>query len=350
MEKKSLYLDTLSRRRALVFLLQMPPALLGLDVLTADGSKPVIFGPVSLPNLAAIQATQKNLWVGSIGPREQVAVTQAALATVGSALPRVAVAERPAWLEQQSLLWQGLVNVTREYAQPDLVMSYAQKSVQVAALAGNADLLAVARLRQISTAYLLRRDELALKLAQEFIYGPVNPAWLAPAGVPIRLARVLALSSSDQADRSQVLALIDEDRWSFDDAVYDCYHLRSDLDTCLIQSAQTLFNLASDAPDSSRLLGRANALLARVDIEAISSAPLRLLSLRLIQARIALVKRIYDQAAVLVLESFALMKQGHSTLDLPRLVEIYQVLQKSTYGAAPVVARLGLLLFEAGAL
>jgi transcriptional regulator with XRE-family HTH domain len=359
MENRSLYLSTVTRRRALHIVLGIPPVLLGLDavhllpVAPVESVASVSVASVSVPDLAIIRMVQEGLWTSyyvSHG-QDQVAEARSALALIKDTLPSLSATELPTWLEQQSLLYQGLVNVIREYAEPSKVLAYAEKGVKAAREAKNTDLEAVASTRQVTTLYLLGQEERAVKLARAFDQDSANDPVVAAGRLrtPLSLARVLALDATDQADRSQVLSLIDEQNWSpFVHPSSDMYNLRRSATYGLVQSAETLLNLSVNAPDASRLLGQAQNMLDRVDLEEVSSSPIRLQWLKLIQARVALAKREYEYAAALAVEAFVLMKQIKSVLDLPEFVGIYQTLRRSSYASEPMVGRLGVLLLEAG--
>jgi hypothetical protein len=71
---------------------------------------------------------------------------------------------------------------------------------------------------------------------------------------------------------------------------------------------------------------------------------------KLAQIRVPLGLREYDLAAYLAVEAFPLMQEIKSVLALPKFVETYQTLHRSAYTASPQFGRLGLLLFQAGAL
>jgi transcriptional regulator with XRE-family HTH domain len=346
MEKNSAYFDTLSRRRALHFLLGIPPVLLGLDtahLLTPPSPQTVI--TVSGPLLAEVQAVQSALWSGYYAghARDRVQSVQTALGQIKSALPSVSSVERPAWLEQQSLLYQGLANITREYADDNIVLSYSNQGVKLARLVDDPNLLAVALVRRAETLADRGYYELAEKSEQEALGLTVTDPVVA-SGRFISSPRVFAVSASDQDDRSQIFSLLDRAR----PFPMDQYGFNLD-QTCLdLRAGQALVNLAQNAPDRSRLLRQAESRFAQIDLA--TTGPRRVLLVKLGQAQIALGLREYERAAALAIEAFPLLKQIQSVLYLPQFVEIYWMLQRSSFASSPQVAHLGLLLFESGAL
>jgi ribosome-binding protein aMBF1 (putative translation factor) len=355
MENRSLHLNNVTRRRALHILLGISPVLLGLDAVhllpVAPVAPAVSVASTSVPDLAVIRMVQERLWTNYYQGhgQDQVAQVQGALAQIKDALPLVSSTELPTWLEQQSLLYQGLANVTREYADENALM-YADKGVEVAPEAKNTDLEAVSLIQQMSTAYWLGNYELAVKLAWAFDQDSANDSVVAAVRsiAPTMLARVLALDATDQADRRQVLSLIDEQSWFLGNSSHDLYYTRSSRSFRLVQSAETLLNLSVNAPNASRLLGQAQSMLDRVDLEEVAFSPGRQLRLKLAQARVALARHEYEYAAALAVEAFPLMKQKKSVLSLPQFIEIYRTLRKSSYASSPMVGRLGVLLLEAG--
>ncbi|MGH2509377.1 MAG: hypothetical protein ACRDHZ_18515 [Ktedonobacteraceae bacterium] len=349
MENKKIGLDSISRRRAVGFLLGVPSVLLGLDAAHGQlSSAPVVYtraaSVAQLPSLAKAQAFQARLWSGYYAghSRDKVPQVRALLAQIDDVLPQAPEVERPAWLKVQSLGYQWIGNVLREYADPSVVLVYNKKAVEQARLADDSDLLSIALLRQMVSAYVLGQDEQAVKFAQVLAHIQ-EPDPVLSSGRAIDSARVLALVASDQVDRSQVLRLVEQCH-----TFGNPYGIRLLPETGIVRHAEVLLNLASSARDRSRLLSQASDLLDRV---APSRSDDRFLAdVLLTRARVALACKEYDQAAIYTLEAWPLVNELQSLRRLPQIVEIYRALLQSSYAGSSQVARLGLLLFEVGAL
>lgn len=350
MEKNSLSLDAISRRRALHFLLEIPPVLLGLDGMHLTSAPVPVASlftpPASLISLADVHSVRAALWNGyySGHAREQVQETQAVLRQVHEALPSLSATERPIWIEQQSLLYQGLANITREYAEDKQVFAYSNQGVKLARLAENTNLLAVALVRRAETladrglfedAALSEREALSLSVTDQVV----------ASGIAMSCPRIFAVAASDRAERTEVFRLLDQARpFGMDDYSFNLEQI-----ILTIRRGQALVNLARNAPDASLLYRQASMLFERIDLSQVSS-PRRVLLVKLSQAQVSLGLREYDQAAFQAVEAYAVMQQLKSLLYLPQFIEIYQALQKSPFADSPQVARLGLLLFQTGVL
>src|SRR5262249_15540012 len=160
-----------------------------------------------------------------------------------------------------------------------------KEAVKIANQVGNAELLSVARMRRMETAYVLGQDELAVELAEVYAKAPAN----SPVVISIRdtaSARVFALSAHDEKRRTNVRSLADK-RPTFGDSYYAFF----DTGIWSIRKAQALLNLSVHALNASGLLREAEGLLDHVDqslhIDGFSTSA-SMLSLRLTQARVAL--------------------------------------------------------------
>lgn len=349
MENTNTALDLLSRRRAVQFLLSIPPVLLGLDAehglsSPVDGGTAHLSSASQLPSLEKAQTMQARLWSGYYtGPlHEKVPRVQRVLTQIDDVLLQAPAVEQPAWLEVQSLGYQWLGNVLRDQGNPRIVLAYNQKAVELARQTGNADLLSVALIRQMESAYLLDQDEQAITFAQALtqiqVSDPVLRSYRAGAS-----ARALSLAVGDQADRSQVLRLVEQCQ-----TFGNPYGINDTLEVCTRRHAETLLNLASGARDRARLLSQATDLLVRLDLPQLDKR--RQVILLLALARVALARKEYDQATVYALDAWPLVKDLHNWQKLPKFTEIYHALLQSSYGSSPQVARLGLLLRGVGAL
>jgi transcriptional regulator with XRE-family HTH domain len=349
MENKNFKLDSISRRRAVGFLLSIPPLLLGLDA-GPMASQPVstvhtrISSLSQLPSLQKAQAFQARLWSGyyTSHAQDKVPQVQGLLAQIDDILLQAPEIEIPAWLEVQSLGNQWLGNVVREYSDPRLVLSYNSKAVEQARRTGNANLLSIALVRQMESAHVLGYDEQAVKFAQ-VLAQTQEPDPVLSSGRAMTSARVLALAASDQVDRSQVLRLVDQCQ-----TFGDSYGVRLIPHSRKLRHVQVLLNLSSSARDRSQLLSQASDLLDRIDLSQLDIR--RQADVLLAYAHVALARKEYDQSVTYALDAWPLVNELQSWLDLQQFTKIYRTLLQSSYAGSPQVARLSLLLFQVGAL
>ncbi|MEO9028980.1 MAG: transcriptional regulator, partial [Ktedonobacteraceae bacterium] len=349
MENRKRGLDSISRRRAVGFLLGVPSLLLGLDAVhgpsqVAPKVSPYLGSSIQLPSLERVQTIQARLWSGYYTghAQEKVPQVRGMLARIDDVLLQAPEAETPAWLEVQSLGYQWLGNVLRDNADPRMVLAYNRKAVELARHTGNLDLLSIALMRQMESAYALGDNEQAVKFAQVFARTQESDPVLS-SGRAITSARVLALAASDQADRSQVLRLVEQCQ-----TFGNSYGINNTPEASTRRHAEALLNLSFSARDRSRLLSQASDLLERLDSSQFDIR--RQIEVLLALARVALARKEYDQAAAYALEAWPLVSELQNWRKLPQITEIYRALSQSSYAGSPQVARLSLLLFEVGAL
>lgn len=349
MEKRNLGVDAISRRKAVGFLLGVPALLFGLDgehmlPQPANAVSTAISSGPQLLSLEKAQTIQARLWSGYYTGHSQEKIPQVRrlLMRIDDVLLQAPEAERSAWLKIQSLGYQWLGNVLRESSDPRLVLAYNKKAVEQARLAGDADLLSIALLRQLASAYLLGQEEQAVKFAQAFApTQELDP--VLSAGRAIDSARVLALVASDQTDRSRVLRLTEQCQ-----TFGNSYGIRLTPDTGRIRHVEVLLNLSSFARDRSRLLSQASDLLERTNP---GQGDIRFqVDVLLMYARVALARKEYDYAVIYTLDAWPQVSELQSSRRFAQIAEIYRALLQSSYAGSPQVARLGLLLFEVGAL
>lgn len=349
MEKRNLGLDSITRRRAVGFLLGIPALLLGLDEGHMSSQimpvvSPRLVSSAQYPSLETAQALQARLWSGYYKDhlQEKIPQVQMLLARINDVLLQVPEVERPGWLEVQSLGYQWLGNVLRDSVDPRLVLGYNQKAVELARQTGNADLLSIASIRQMESAYHLGLNEEAVKYAQVSTQIQ-EPDPVLRSGRAIASARVLALVVGDQADRVQVLRLVEQCQ-----TPGNSYNINNTPEVYTLRHAEILLNLSSSARDRSRLLSHASDLLERIDPSQFDVR--RHVEVLLAHARVALARKEYDQATIYALDAWPLVSELQNWRHLPKFTEIYRALLQSSYAGSPQVARLGLLLFEVGAL
>jgi hypothetical protein len=339
MEHQGQSLDSLERRRILRFVLGIRPALLGLDALHLD---PLMEAP-HFPPLSVIQRVQEGLWTSYYAGQGQDQLTTAwsTISLIQEALPGLSSAEGPAWLEQQSLLYQGITLVTSDLTNvsPKKVLEYAQRGVKKAEQSGNENLLALALVNQFSTAYVLGDETLTAELASGFNQDSANSSLVTTvrSNYPFVLARSLALCATESDVRSDVFFLTDENCWTPGN-----YRRHADINRGRIQLAQALLNLALVSPlDVSDLFKRADAKLSSVDPEAL--APIRLFSLKLTQARVALARQELDYALIYAIEAYPLKKLG--LRHISHFANIYRTMREKKH-TSPDVEHLRWLLIR----
>jgi hypothetical protein len=231
--------------------------------------------------------------------------------------------------------------VLRESSNPHFALSYNKKAVELARHADSSNLLSIALIRQMESAYALGNNEQAVKFAQTLVQTSESDSVLS-SGRAIASARVLALAVNDQTDRSQVLRLIDQPH-----TFGNSYGINNTPETGTLRHAEVLLNLSSSARDRAQLLSQASDLLERIDL---SHDIRRRVGVLLAYARVALARKEYDQATIYALDVWSLVSELQSARYLSQITEIYRTLLQSSYAGSPHVARLGLLLFQVGAL
>ena len=339
MENNNFGLDSISRRRAVGFLLGVPTLLLGLDA----GYQPLQVAATVSPRMTSMsqplslkraQTFQARLWSGYYtgNVQEKVPQVRGLLTQIDEALLQASEIEIPAWLEVQSLGYQWLGNVLRDLADPRVVLSYNKKAVEQARHAGNANLLSVALMRQMESAYELGQNEQAVRFAKIFAQTQ-EPDRVLSSSRAITSARVLALAVSDQTDRSRVLRLVEQCQ-----TFGNPYNISNTPEASTLRHAETLLNLSSSAHDRARLLSQATDLLERLDPTQLD--PRRQVDLLLALAQVALARKEYDQGVDYALDALPLVKNLQDWRNLPKLTEMHRILLQSSYAGSPQVSRL----------
>ncbi len=345
MENTCSSLDSLSRRRALHFLLAIPPILLGLDGTHAPHShstSTVLTRSLpTYPSLDEIWQAQNKLWTGYYTGHGQDHLTEIRtfLPQLKEALANTPESERAAYYEQLSLLYQGAGNVALATANVS-VLKYQNLGVKYAKLSGNVDLHSTALGRRAAAQLELGDYIAAEKSIREALF--IAPDNEKRFRYPVA-TRILSVLAEDEDDRREVYEMLAQI------VPNERYQTGLDANIILWCRSQCLINLAQNAPTPSRLLREARELLDHAEQTA-PDMPRRKLIIKLAQARAYLGLREYDLATSFAIEAFLLMRQLKSVLYLPHLSKIYRMLLMSTYAASPLVARFGLLLFQVGAL
>jgi transcriptional regulator with XRE-family HTH domain len=353
MERKHSGLDSLARRRALRFLLAIPPVLLGLDSeYLAEEFGGTLIGASKAPApelITAFRSTADALFAAYWSDhaadhvRKRVSETLTWLEQVREIRTRVHGSEKLSMFEVESLGYQALANITNQFASDTFTFSYANKAVQLARASKKGDLLCVSLQRRATT--LINRGY--IDLAQHSLNEALS---LSVDDESLRLcrygeaARILAHVASDEQDRSAIFSLLESYRPV---TVQDTFHLRCDHECVIIRIAQTYNLLAEKAPQlkAKDLLRKSSDLLS--DLSPDFARHSLLAKLTLAQAYMGLGE--LDYAATFAVEMLPLLDQTGSVLYLPQLAELYRALHRSKLRSDPQALRLGLYLHKHGA-
>ncbi len=351
MENSGSSLDALSRRRALRFLLAIPPVLFGLDsehIAKEFGGALRNSAKGPAPELiTAFRASADALFTGYyVGhAQNQVESTLSWLQEGREVRKTARGCQRSEILEIESLGYEALSNITHPmYGDDPVVFGYANRAVRLARDSGNAEALSVALTRRADKA-LDGFIDLAQHSVDEALQLPVQDEHERVAQVIVAM-RVFAAGASDEQDRKRVLDLINQAHPALSGP--DTFHRRCDHDIVVIRQSEALNLLAAHAPQAQArdLLRRSSDLLLDLSPEIARRAlPAKL---ALAQAYLGLGE--LDYAVTFATEMLALMNQLKSIIYLPQLAQIYHALHKSKLRHDPQVARIGLYLHERGAL
>lgn len=344
MEQIGASLDSLSRRRALRYLLAIPSVLLGLDSVHGAASLlsvPALLSPTPAlhPSLEELQVAQQRLWSGYYTGRHCLDELKKLpdLSQVKDVLASMPGKRRAAYLEQMSLLLQAQGNVSLAGARKPVVLFYMNAGIEYARAAGDTALLSTALGRRAAALYELGDLPSAQKSVKEALsLLSCSDQW---KRYPVA-SRVLSCLALDRSDRSDVFRMIDRV------VVNDQHNKGDDANVLLWCRAQVLLNLAEHSPDRALLLRQAADLLERCELTAPDTVR-RHLIIKTEQARAYAGLREFEYAIACALEAFELMRQLKSVLYVPQLAEVYRAVSASF--SSPQVSRLGLLL-QAGSL
>lgn len=340
MEKSNTGLDSLSRRRALCFVLSIPPLLLGLDDSSSRFSAPALLrSDVVVPPLEEIQSAQQHLWNGYYtghGFDELKSVDWLRLQQLKDAFPVLPSSQRQAYLEQISLTYQAAGNIMLAGGDVAQFLAPMNIGIEYAHLSGDAALLSTALGRKAAGLWELGEQEQAEKSIREALF--VAPDQEKIKRYPVA-SRILSCSALDRTDRAEVYAMLDQI------VPNDRYQNGVDSNIVLWCRAQVYNNLAQNAPNRATLAHDAADLLECAEASAPDTLRRKLI-IKVELARAYAARREYDFAATTTIEALQLMQQARSVLYLRQLTEVYQALTQSSHATSPQVARLGLLLFN----
>lgn len=339
-------LDSLTRRRALRFLLSIPPLLLGLDaehyVKEYGGT---LLGSRALPSpelIGSFRSSASAVLTSyySSHAQDRVAETLAWLQEAREVRAMVRGKQRVQMLEVESLGYQALANIEREHASDTVVFGYANRAVQLARDSNSPDVLAIALIRRAETAVDRGYIDLAHRSMNEALLQPISDAALLLAR-PASASAVLAAGVSDEQGRTKIFALIDQARPA-SLATPDTFSMHLDKDIVKIHQARALNRLTMHAPQlqARDLLRRSADLL----IDVYPQTPRRSIMAKLALSQALIGLNELEGAALLATETLPLMDEIKSVLYLPQLAGLHASLQKGKLRNDPLVLRLGLYL------
>jgi transcriptional regulator with XRE-family HTH domain len=351
MENSGSSLDSLSRRRALRFLLGIPPVLLGIDSEhIAKEVNAVLIGSAKGPApelITSFRASADALFSGyySGHAQDRVQDTLSWLAEAREIRSMAQGSQRLEMLQIESLGYQALANIEREYAPDVVVFSHSNRAVQLARDSGNSDVLSVALQRRAETAIDRGYVDLAQRSMREALILPVEDQ-AEQIVRTVAAPHVLSVGVSDEQERKYILSLIYQARPTV--GLPDTFRRQCDTEAVAMRQAQALNRLAAHAPEvqARDLLRRSSDLL--ISLAPASARRAIMIKLALAQALLGLGE--LDGATTIALETLPLMDQIKSVLYLPQLQRLYLALRKSSLRSDPRVARLGLYLHEHGVL
>lgn len=351
MENSGSSFDSLSRRRALRFLLAIPPVLLGLDAEhIAKEFEGALISPAKGPApelIASFRSSVDALFSGYYAghAQDRVADTLALLADVREIRAMTQGSQRLHMLEIESLGYQALANIEREHAPDTVVFGYSNRAVQLARDSGNSDMLSVALQRRAETAIDRGYVDLAQRSMRESLLLAVQDESEQIVRI-VAAPHILAVGTSDEQDRKYILGLIDQAHPTI--GLPDTYRRQCNEEAVALRQSQALNRLAAYAPgrQASDLFRRSTNLL--MQLSPVSARRAIMVKLALAQAYLGLGE--LDYVVTFAVETLPPMDQIQSVLYLPQLRQIYMSLRKSKLRADPLVARIGLYLYEHGLL
>lgn len=364
MENQHKGLDSITRREALSFLLNIPPVLLGLDSVTHHVSP--ISGEQVTCYLAKSQTSslgtgvleryrqlQHNLWKEYFTYDAQDAFTKA-LREIKRLREAIALTQgepQHQLIELQSLSHQFVAAVALERRDLPTVFTYADRAVWYARETKENDLLASALLRRAMAHYGNSQLPMAIKdISEATSLTRGSPAHV--RGTVLQNAGMIhAHAFQDQSDRNMALHWLDqaESIARSGDFAEDKYFLKFNVGMYHIRRAIALIALA-------RREGRLRKQLFRDALNELELAQ-KSTSLEMTR-RCALINLFRAQAhcgledfcfaTKEALQAFEVFKHIQSRINIKYIADLYRELRVSTYGNSPSVLHLGWELEQLG--
>jgi hypothetical protein len=368
MEKHGIGLDSMARRKALTFLLGIPPALLGLDALKHEKVTP----DLPRPTLLLSKALTPDILLGY--EQHQTALfaeyyTNHGQGTVGEVhwwisylQDRVLslIQSNQQHIQVRSIEWSYhrlITDIAREQQDYGMALFQANTSVAIAEEMGDPEYLTVALCIRAATLreqgplfYHAAQVDLdrALALVKQAAQDrhPLAPAVVGT--VTSAAGIVQSFTAQLKHEREEVKALLRQSESLSQRAVgeVDTHRLKFDPGFYHIKAAMALtawhnpVTLKEHLDEATRLTGP--ALQRRHLIIQIVRAQGELLDAKN-SSRLEQDKH-YAEATALATDALPIAKKLNSRLNRDRIQQIYNALSESPYGEEPSVAHLGLLL------
>jgi tetratricopeptide (TPR) repeat protein len=346
MENRNDSLDSMTRRRLLVKLLEIPPALLGLDslyFLTQEQSETIlVMGSSNTTNLEAMTLEQYRIFLSLFWDLSRTSQAQDKLGDVLQLIHQLKArcfqgSERQRQQSKELLFHyhQFVAVVTNDQRKYQIVLHHLNQAMQLAQELQDPQLLEVALLRR-GWAYIELKDYSRAIADLERAAACTNP----------KLRGLILLGSShahahmarDDADKLAVMHMLDEvasivRRGIFEhdehflDLVPEVYH---------IDRAGALLILKRPCDVSEAL---ESIELAARDVSPDRTR--RHARLNIYKASIYAQQGDYPQATTLALSALPGMKAVKSAINIERIAQLYEQLHSSSYGDTVDVVQLG---------
>lgn len=359
-------LDTISRRQALAFFLNIPPILLGLDSLAHEVPAEIV--PVTTHQLAKSRIitlekevlgkfwkTQESFWVEHFTHDGQGVVGKALreMKHLRDIVPLTTGEQQLKVIELQSLGYQFISAVALESRDYTTVFRYEDQAIADAREIKHNALIASALLRRGMAHYgnsdlaaAIRDIDEAIKCSKD-APAQVKGTVLQNAGM------IHAHAIQDNADITDALHLLDkaENIARTGNFKEDSYFLKFNVGMYHIRRAIALIAIGRLTEELRKEKLREALDQLELAEKATSSEMTRrhaLINLFRAQAHCRLGE--YHFASREALQALSVFKKIHSYINIGYVTELYYELRASSYGNAPLVLRLGWELGELGEL
>lgn len=367
MENNHKGLDSITRRQALAFLLNIPPILLGLDPLVHRSnvelelsqalhlSKPRII-TLSADTLTKYRKFQEDLWIEYFTYDGQEAIRKALSMTrqIEEIISLIRGEQQSKLIEIQSVYYQFIEAVALERRDYQRVFAYANQAVAYAEDTGNEELVASALLRRAMAQYGNHNLDAAISdIDRAVIYAQEASAHI--KGTVLQNAGMLhAHKIQTNIDIAATFRLLDQAGHiaRSNDLAEDDYFLRFNLGMYHIRRAIALIAIGR-SEESSRKRGFFKEALEQLDLaekQTNTSMTRRRALINLFRAQAHCGLGEFYCATKEALEALEVFVQIRSYINIGYISEVYRLLCASSYRDAPLVLRLGWELKQSGEL
>jgi tetratricopeptide (TPR) repeat protein len=357
MENQHQHLETMSRRRLLSFLLDIPPVLLGLDSLSHASLLKLPPTPRSITlnteELAQHRVQLERIWRGYYSNHGQEAQKRAIaqINDLQEANSFVTSEQRGGLLEIQALYRSYLADTAREQADYRRVFSQANQVVLIGQEIENKELTAMALIRR-GAAYRERGDYQAAAADIDGAFQLIKHTHVTLREVIlVDVGRITAYTAQDKSDRDRAFDFLKEAgalarTGQIDE---DPYFLNFNLGSYHHKQAQAYLAIGKRFSSQRKIFlqDACNELALARQLTPLGFVRRHAL-INLAQAQVYFSMGEYPQAVTLALEALPVFKQIKSTLNLLQIASLYNDLSESSYSTSPRVARLGWELSGAG--